>query len=53
MKALEELKDIDGFIDISDLKSKKMLVFRNVYTLEFNNKKYYFKNIDRYNTIMN
>ena len=53
MKTLEKLKDIDGFIDISDLKSNKMSVFRNVYTLDFNNKKYYFKTIYSIDTIYN
>lgn len=51
--SIEDLKDNDGFIDISDLKFKKLSNFRNVYTLEYNNKKYYFKTIYNIKTMYN
>jgi len=51
--SIEDLKDNDGFIDISDLKFKKLSNFRNVYTLEYDNKKYYFKTIYNIKTMYN
>lgn len=53
MKTLEELRDTNGFIDISNLKLNKLENHRNIYNLDFNNKKYFFKTIFNISSIYN
>lgn len=53
MKKLEELREDDGFIDISEFKINKLNNSRHVYTLNTNNKTYYFKYIDYISDVYN
>ena len=53
MKTIEELRDRDGFIDVSNIKLHKLPNCRNVYNLDINNNKYFFKTIFNIDSIYN
>ncbi len=53
MKTLEKLRDDDGFIDISKFRVERLANYRHVYTLNTNNKLYYFKWVDSISDIYN